>query len=208
MQNSVNSRLVFTRPFFLFAPFAGHPSSSPFLGTFSPFSPPRKVLCSVEKRVQRRAWRGAAVGCTSPQSSGRKFLPEICLKKGQILSSKTVLWKQYSARFLILEILPLSHNSSQSERIDLRIDLCQNYGSECKSKIRGATHSQGAPEGVTTLLHFAKCSRPFIQSVESTLSYLRSCRPVRGAPRETPLDTLTHVHVGATTQGSYQNVTE
>ena len=74
---------VFTRPFFLFALFVGDPSSSPFLGTFSPFSSPRKVLCSVEKRVQSRAWRGAAPGCTFPQSSGRKFLPEICVKKGQ-----------------------------------------------------------------------------------------------------------------------------
>ena len=74
----------FARPFFLFAPFAGHPSSSPFLGTFSPFSPPRRVLCSVEKRVQSRAWTGAVRGCTSPRSSGRKFLPEICVKKSQL----------------------------------------------------------------------------------------------------------------------------
>ena len=53
---------VFTRPFFLFAPFAGHPFPSPFLGAFSPCSPPRKVLCSVEKRAQHRAWRGAVSG--------------------------------------------------------------------------------------------------------------------------------------------------
>ena len=33
--------------FSLFAAFAGHPSSSPSLRTFLPFSPPRKVLCSV-----------------------------------------------------------------------------------------------------------------------------------------------------------------
>ena len=76
------NRPVFTRPFFLFAPFAGHPSSSPFLDTFSPFSPPRKVLCSVEQRAQHKAWRGAVWGWTPPQSSGRKFLPEICVKKG------------------------------------------------------------------------------------------------------------------------------
>ena len=36
--------------FFSFCPFAGHPFASPFLGTFSPFSRPRKVLCSVEQR--------------------------------------------------------------------------------------------------------------------------------------------------------------
>ena len=34
-------------------------------------------------RAQRRAWRGAVPGWTSPQSPGRKFLPEICAKKGQ-----------------------------------------------------------------------------------------------------------------------------
>ena len=81
----------FHAPFFLFAPFAGHPSSSPFLGTFSPFSPPTKVLCSVEhcQRAQRRAWRGAVLGWISPESSVRKFLPEICVKKGQIRSNNS-----------------------------------------------------------------------------------------------------------------------
>ena len=69
------------RPFFLFALFVGDPSSSPFLGTFPPFSPPRKVLCSVEERAQYRAWRGAVSGWTSPKSSGRKFLPEIRVAK-------------------------------------------------------------------------------------------------------------------------------
>ena len=37
-------------------PLLATPSSS-FLGTFSPCSPPRKVLCSVEQRAQDRAWR-------------------------------------------------------------------------------------------------------------------------------------------------------
>ena len=48
---------LFSRvPFFPFCPpFAGHPSSSPFLGIFSPFSPPRKLLSSVQQRAQRRA---------------------------------------------------------------------------------------------------------------------------------------------------------
>ena len=30
-----------------------------------------------------------------------------------------------------------------------------------------------------------KCARPFIQSVKSTLSYLKSCRPLRGTPWST-----------------------
>ena len=50
---------VFTRPFFFLTPFAGHPSSSPLLCAFSPLSPPREMLCSVEQRAQYRAWRGS-----------------------------------------------------------------------------------------------------------------------------------------------------
>ena len=56
--------------------------SAPFR-SFLP--PPRKVFCSVERRAQHRAWRGAVSEWTSPQSSGRKFILEICMKKGQYL---------------------------------------------------------------------------------------------------------------------------
>ena len=45
--------------------------------------------------------------------------------------------------------------------------------------------SGGAPEGETTLLHSSKCSRPFIQSVKSTLSHLKTCNPVGGTPSST-----------------------
>ena len=75
----------FRASFFPFCPLSWPPSSSPFLGIFSPFSPPRKVLCSVEQKAQRRAWRGAVLGWTSPQISRRKFLPEICVKKRSVL---------------------------------------------------------------------------------------------------------------------------
>ena len=34
----------------------------PFLGAFSPCSPPRNLLCSVEQRAQHRSWRGAVSG--------------------------------------------------------------------------------------------------------------------------------------------------
>ena len=64
------SRVLFS----FLPPCAGHPSSS-LLGT-------RQVLCSVEQRAQHRAWRGAVSGLNSPKSSGRKFLPEIYVKKG------------------------------------------------------------------------------------------------------------------------------
>ena len=54
-------------------------------------------------------------------------------------------------------------------------------------KVRSLSRIIGAPEGTTTLLlhHFSKCSRPFIQSVKSTLSYLKSCHAVRGTPWST-----------------------
>ena len=46
---------------------------------------------------------------------------------------------------------------------------------------------RGHPRGATTLLHLSKCSRPFLQAVKSTLSYLKSCNPL-GAPHQAPLE--------------------
>ena len=85
------SRVLFS----FFAPFADHPSSSSFRSTFLPFFPPRKVLCSVEQGAQHKAWRGAVSGWTCPQNSGRKFLPEICVKKGQ-MSIRRAFWNSFS----------------------------------------------------------------------------------------------------------------
>ena len=47
------------RPFFLFAAFAGHPSSSPFLGTFLPVLPLEKcsVLQSKGRSTELGEWR-------------------------------------------------------------------------------------------------------------------------------------------------------
>ena len=80
---SFKSDLFSFHPFFLFAPFAGHPSSDPFLGTFFALFSPQERFCSVELGAQHRAWKGAFSGGTSPQISGRKCLPEIRVKKGQ-----------------------------------------------------------------------------------------------------------------------------
>ena len=55
-------------------------------------------------------------------------------------------------------------------------------------RLLSQSSSRGAPEGATTLLHFSKCSRPFVQSINSTLAHLKSCNPV-GTPRQAPLDT-------------------
>ena len=72
---------VCTRPFFPFCPLCWPPLFLPFSGHLFALSSPSKVLCSVEQRAQHRSWRGAVSGWTSPQSSGRKFLPELCVKK-------------------------------------------------------------------------------------------------------------------------------
>ena len=75
---------LFSRVLFSFLPpLLATPLPPLIWAPFSPFSPPRKVLCSVEQRPQHTAWRGAVSGWTSSESSGRKFLPEICVKKGQ-----------------------------------------------------------------------------------------------------------------------------
>ena len=68
-----------------FLPFGPHLLAIPlaliFSPTFSPFSPPRKVLFSVERRDTTEPGEGAVLGWTSPQISGRRFLPEICVEK-------------------------------------------------------------------------------------------------------------------------------
>ena len=48
--------------------------------------------------------------------------------------------------------------------------------------------SGGAPEVATTLLHFPKCLRPFIQIVKSTFSDLKCCTTPSGAPSQALLD--------------------
>ena len=44
---------------------------------------------------------------------------------------------------------------------------------------------RGRRRGGDNLTSLSKCSRPFIQSVKSTLSYLKSCNPVGGTPSST-----------------------
>ena len=60
VQGPIKGSPVFTRPFFLFAPFAGHPSSSPFLGTFSPFSPLESALICRAKGTVQSLERGSS----------------------------------------------------------------------------------------------------------------------------------------------------
>ena len=62
----VSPRLDFPNSRVLFS-FLPRLLASPYLGTFSPSSPPRKVLSSVGQRPQCRAWRGAILGWISPQ---------------------------------------------------------------------------------------------------------------------------------------------
>ena len=79
----------FHASFFPFCPLCWSPLFLPFLGTFFALFSPQKLLCSVEQGAQHRAWKGAVSVSTSAQISGRKFLPEICVKKGQFMSPKT-----------------------------------------------------------------------------------------------------------------------
>ena len=44
---------------------------------------------------------------------------------------------------------------------------------------------RGRPRGGDNFTSFPKCSEPFIQSVKSTLSDLKSCNPVGGTPSST-----------------------
>ena len=44
---------------------------------------------------------------------------------------------------------------------------------------------RGRPPGGDNFTSFSKCSRPFLQSVKSTLSDLKSCNPVGGTPSST-----------------------
>ena len=49
---------LFSRVLFFVLPLLpATPFSAPSLRTFSPFSPPRKVLCSIERRALHRSWR-------------------------------------------------------------------------------------------------------------------------------------------------------
>ena len=90
----------FRASFVPFCPLCWPPPLPPLFSVpFRPFLPLEKCSVSVEKRVQSRAWRGAAPGGTSPQSSGRKFLPEICVKKGQISVRKSPQNVEKIARF-------------------------------------------------------------------------------------------------------------
>ena len=44
---------------------------------------------------------------------------------------------------------------------------------------------RGRPRGGDNFTSLSKCSRPFIQSVKSTRSYLKSCHPIGGTPSST-----------------------
>ena len=70
----------FRASFFPFCSLCCLPLFLPFSRHLFDLSSPWKSALFCRERVQSRAWRWAALGCTSPQSSGRKFLPEICVK--------------------------------------------------------------------------------------------------------------------------------
>ena len=127
----------FHASFFPFCPLCWPPLFLSFSGTFSPCSPPRKVLCSVEQRAQHTAWRGAVSGWTSPESSGRKFLPEICVKKGQYFpllrnGPSTLVFQDISqGYFRIPSGAPGLHALLNYFGINFRFDYTYTYTSNC-----------------------------------------------------------------------------
>ena len=58
---------------------------------FALFSPSKSALFCRPKGTAQSLERGTSDGWTSPQSSGRKLLPEICIKKGQGFLSPELL---------------------------------------------------------------------------------------------------------------------
>ena len=53
-----------------------------WLPLFLPFSPPHEKCSVLARGTAQRLERGS-FGVAAPKSSGRKFLPEICVKNGQ-----------------------------------------------------------------------------------------------------------------------------
>ena len=94
----------FRASFFPFCPLCWPPLFLPFSRhLFALVSPSKSALFCREKGTSS----GAAPGCTSPQSSGRKFLPEICVKKGQLFT----VWTQIVfAYFLKNDIFTKKHS--------------------------------------------------------------------------------------------------
>ena len=71
-------------------------------------------------------------------------------------------------------------------RIGNSSDSCESAWRTIKIRVSIANDSRESIRANRVALHFLKCSGPFFQSVKSSLSYLNSCRAVRGTPWSTP----------------------
>ena len=90
----------FHASFFPFCPLCWPPLLLSFSRHFFALFSPSKMLFSVERRGHHRAWRGAVLGRTPPEISRRKFLPEICVKKGQVSGPPRKFTPKMSLQFL------------------------------------------------------------------------------------------------------------
>ena len=79
---------VFTRPFFLFAPFAGHPSSSPFLSTFSPFFPPSKSALFCRAKGTAQSLERGSSGMDLSTKFGKEIPSRNLRKKRSVLEKE------------------------------------------------------------------------------------------------------------------------
>ena len=88
-----------SRVFFSFLPFLlATPLPPPFLGTFLPFSPPRKVLCSVEEGAQQQSLERGSFRMDLSRKFGKEIPSRDLRKKRSVLdcphqaSPRTKLW--------------------------------------------------------------------------------------------------------------------
>ena len=150
----------FHASFFPFCPLCWPPLFSRHL--FRPVPPLEKCSVLPEQRAQHRSWEGALSGWTSPQRSGRKFLPEICLKKVQCgigdLGNKLVGTQNFA---LVKLLCSKCENSNRSPRSGKCLELvfmhslpfvpesfkqCQNMKAP---PIRGSSYSSSLSSAVS-----------------------------------------------------------
>ena len=124
--------------------------------------------------------------CTNDFFRAAKFLTNISGEsKWQPLNGNgRMVWKSAKTDGQKQSETDSPKSAKMSEKVQKRSKTSEN-------RWKSVEFFRGAPEGAITLLHFSKCSRLFIQSIKSTLSYLKSCNPVGGTLSSTAWKFLT-----------------
>ena len=124
------------------------------------------MLSSVEQGAQHTAWKGGVSGWTSPQSSGRKFLPEICVRKAQIWNKRCIcmLTPTWTQGLWVLSALCvwLAHAHFHGRALELR---------KISPEVLSVGHTirrvvwKGAPQSLK-LLRCYECSETLLLHIE------------------------------------------